>query len=116
MGITALSASRSPLCCEADLVAGRVIENLADLGRRRLAARHLDRDEDLAGDHHGGGEDAVADSLLGRSGLAGQGMLVDHRHPLDDVAVDRDDLAGMHDNDVTLWSCRAGTWTSTPSR
>ena len=59
-------------------------------------------DEDLAGDHHRRGEDAVADALLGRRRLAGQGVLVDHRHALDHVPVDRHDLAGVHDDDVAL--------------
>jgi hypothetical protein len=30
-------------------------------------------------------------------------MLVDHRQTLDDHAVDRHDLAGMHDDDVALF-------------
>ncbi len=62
----------------------------------------LDRDEHLAGDHHRRGEDAVAHALLGGRRLAGQGVLVDHGHPLDDVAVDRHDLAGVDDDDVAL--------------
>ncbi len=91
-----------PLVLRRKLVAGRVIENLADLGRRRVAARGFDRYEHLAGDHHGGGKDAVAHSLLGRRRLAGKGVLIDQRHSLDDVAVDRDHLARGHDDDVTL--------------
>ena len=90
------------LVLRGQLVAGRVVEDLADLGRRRLAARHLDRDLDLAGHHHRRGEDPVADPLLGRRRLAGQGVLVDHRHALDDVPVDRHDLAGVDDDDVAL--------------
>ena len=90
------------LVLRGQLVAGRVVEDLADLGRGRLAARRLDRDEDLAGDHHRRGEDPVADALLGRCRLAGQGVLVDHRHSLDHVPVDRHDLAGVDDDDVAL--------------
>ena len=90
------------LVLRGQLVAGRVVEDLADLGRGRLAARLLDRDIDLAGDHEGRGEDPVADALLGRRRLAGQGVLIDHRHPLDDVPVHRHDLAGVDDDDVAL--------------
>ena len=38
MGMTALSARRSPLCCDVELVAGGVVEDLADLGGGGLAA------------------------------------------------------------------------------
>ena len=62
----------------------------------------LDRDLDLAGHHHRRGEDPVADPLFGGRRLAGQGVLVDHGHPLDDVPVDRHDLAGIDDDDVAL--------------
>ena len=62
----------------------------------------LDRDEDLAGDHQRRGEDPVAYPFLGRRRLAGQRVLVDHGHPLDDVAVDRHDLAGVDDDEVAL--------------
>ena len=62
------------------LVAGRIAQDLADLGRGRLAPRHLDRDLDLARHQQRRGENPVAGSLFGRRRLAGQGVLVDQRH------------------------------------
>ena len=83
-----------------ELVAGRVVQDLADLRRGRLIPGLLDLDIHLAGDHHGGGEDAVADPLLGGRGFAGERVLVDHGHPFLDEPVDRHDLAGIDDDDV----------------
>jgi len=102
VGITAFVGQPLALVLRRQLVAGRVVEDLADLGRCRVASRGLNRHQDLAGDHHRGGEHAVAHPLLGRRRLAGEGVLVDHRHALDDVAVDRHHLAGGHDDDVVL--------------
>ena len=85
-----------------ELVAGSVIEDLGDFRGRGIAARFLDRDLDLACYHDGRCKDAVADAFFGRRRLAGQRMLVDHRHALDDDAVDRHHLAGVGDDDVAL--------------
>ena len=87
---------------QGELIAGAVVQDLGDLGGRSLAARFLDRDMDLAGDHDGRGEDAVADTFFGRYRLAGQCMLVDHRQTLDDDAVDRHHLAGVNRDDIAL--------------
>ena len=87
------------LVLRAELVAGRVVQDLADLGRCRFVARLLDLDQDLAGHHQGRGEDPITDPFLGRRRLARQGVLIDHGHTLDDDPVDRDDLAGVdHDH------------------
>ncbi len=40
------------------------------------------------------------DPFLGRRRLAGQRVLVDHGHPLDDMAVHRHDLAGIDHDDI----------------
>ena len=88
------------LVLRAQLVAGGIVQDLADLGRCRLVARFLDLDQDLAGDHQGRGEDPIADPFLGGGRLARQGMLIDHRHALGDDPVDRDDLAGVNHDHV----------------
>ena len=54
----------------------------------------------MPGDHHRRGEDLVALRLFGRRRFAGEGVLVDHRHAFDDLAVDRHDFAGLDDDDV----------------
>ena len=82
------------------LVAGRVVEDLADLGRGGLAARFLDRYENLAGHHQGRGEHPVAHAFLGGRRFAGQSVLVDHRQPFGDDAVHRHHLARVDDDDV----------------
>ena len=87
------------LVLRAQLVAGGVVQDLADLGRCRLVARLLDLDQDLAGHHQGRGKDPITDPFLRRSRLARQGVLIDHGHALGDDPVDRDDLAGVdHDH------------------
>ena len=85
-----------------ELVAGAVGKDLGDPRGRRLAARFLDRDMHLAGDHNGRREDAIAYTFLGRRRLASQCVLVDHRQSLDDDAVDRHHLASMNGDDVPL--------------
>ena len=85
----------------AQLVACRIVEDLADLGRGRLAARFFDRDQDLAGHQQGRGEDPIAHPLLGGGRFAGQGVLIDHRQALGDDPVDGDDLAGVDDDGVS---------------
>ena len=57
---------------------------------------------DLACDEHGRREDAVARPLLGGGGLAGQSVLVDHRHAFQNVAVDGHGLAGVDDDHIAL--------------
>ena len=90
------------LVLRGELVAGAVVQDLGDLRGRGLAARFLDRDMHLAGDHDGRCKDAVTHALLGRHRLARQCVLVDHRQTLDDDAVDRHHLAGVDSDDVAL--------------
>lgn len=85
-----------------ELVAGGLSENLADLGRCRLAARPLDHHMDLSPDENRGGKHPVAGRLLGRRRLAGQGLLVDHGQAFDHLPIDRHNFAGMHDDDIAL--------------
>ncbi len=85
-----------------ELVAGRVIQDLRDLRGRGRLARLLHGHVNLAGHHDRGGEYLIADPLFGGGRFAGQGMLVDHRQPIDDDAVHRHDFAGVHDHDVAL--------------
>ena len=78
------------------------VEDPADRGRGGLAARGLDRDVGPARDHQRRGEHAIADALLGRGRFARHRVRIDHRHALDDVPVDRYDVAGVHDDEVPL--------------
>ena len=48
VGITALSASRSPFMLRAEFIPRCVVEDLTDLGRSCLVARFLDLDQDLS--------------------------------------------------------------------
>jgi hypothetical protein len=85
-----------------ELVAGGVAQYLGDLRGGGRLARLLHGDVNLACHHDGGREHLIADPLLGGRRFAGQRMLVDHRQPVDDDAVDRHDLAGVHHDDVAL--------------
>src|SRR6516162_11356687 len=102
VGITALSASRSPRCCEASLYPAVSLRNLGDFRGRGIAAGFFHYDLDLVCYQNGGRKDAVANAFFGRRRLAGQRMLVDHRHAPGDDAVHRHHLASVGDDDVTL--------------
>ena len=56
----------------------------------------------LTADQDRRGECPVADPLLRGRGLSGQGVLVDHGHPLDNVSVHGHGVAGMDDDDVAF--------------
>jgi hypothetical protein len=99
--MTALSANCSSLL-RGELVARGVFQYLGDFRGRGRLARLLHRDENLAGHHDGRREYLIADPLLGGRRFTCQRMLVDHRQPLDDDAVHRHDLAGIHDHDIAF--------------
>src|SRR5262245_11372431 len=102
VGMTALSAQLFASLLRGELVARGVVQDLRDFRGCGRLARALHRDENLAGYHDGRRKYMVADPLLGGRRFTCQRMLVNHRHPLDDDAVHRHDLAGSHDHDVAL--------------
>ena len=84
-------------------------------GRRRADPHRAHRDLAIAND--GGGEHGLAHSPVHRQTFAGDGLLVDGGVAVDDLAVDRDHLAGIDHNEVAFrevrWPAIAST---TPSR
>ena len=83
-------------------VARGVVENSRDFRGRGFLARPLHRNMHFSCDHDGRSKHRIADTLLGGRRFPGQRVLVDHRQPLDNDAIHRHDLAGMHHDDVTL--------------
>ena len=69
-----------------------------DLAGCRVRADPRRADGQLSLARHRGGEGRFADAAHHRQSLAGDGLLVDQRAALDDLAIDRNHLAGIDDD------------------
>ena len=77
-----------------------VLDELDDLGKRRVGAHACGAEGKRAGAVDGGGVDGIADGFLHGNGLAGERALVHGRAALEHHAIDGDGLAGAHAQDL----------------
>ena len=83
-------------------VARGIIEDLANLRSRRFGAGLLNGNTNLARHQDRRGVDPIANTLFGRGRFTGQGMLINHGHPIDDVTINRDHITGMDGDDIAF--------------